>query len=475
MKRIQEWSIGKCGKIKSVRNKYMFLKRIENVLLLLFLFFLPWQTRYIWHYGQLNGGPWEYGTFSVYGTEILLWLILVIFFVHNFLKKEVWLGLFKKKNFFNLLFIVSLALTGVSVILSENLSVSYYYILRILEALALVVVLISVHYNRSETASSEGDRTGNSRLAALWLGGVLQGVLAIYQFLTQHVFASSWLGMASQEAMQGGASVIEFADQRWLRAYGSFGSPNSLGIYLAVLFVLGFILYLKTISPRYKIIYSAGQLLILSGLLLSFSRGAWLSGLLGITCLSIILFYKHKDFLPLFFKQTAFAAGVIIFWVVIFYPVFTARFNLHNRLEAQSIFERQGQYKEAASFIKAKPFFGVGPGAYTYSLSKKYPDLPFWQYQPIHNIYVLALVEMGGLGILFLLLFFIQLLKIVLKNNFIYLPVLAVLFSAGMFDHWLLSMFTGIVFFCLVIALGVSSKLSSAASFPYKGEDRGGG
>jgi len=42
-------------------------------------------------------------------------------------------------------------------------------------------------------------------------------------------------------------------------------------------------------------------------------------------------------FLLLFVKQIIFALAVIIFWLVIFYPVFTARFNLNNRLEAKSI------------------------------------------------------------------------------------------------------------------------------------------
>ncbi len=424
------------------QNWDLILKKIQNWAMFIFLFLLPWQTRYIWKYGELNGGYWEYGTGSIYATEILLWGILILFFVQNFLNKEVWVSLFKKKNAFSLLFIGFLAVVGLSVILSENFDVSYNYIFHILEGMALATVLV---------------RSGqeNKYVLAIWLGGVGQGVLAIYQFLTQHVFASKWLGMAAQESYNLGPSVIQFADQRWLRAYGSFGSPNSLGIYLAVLFILGFILYFKTQIPRYKILVSVGQLLILSGLVLSFSRAAWLSALVGIVSLAVILFLKQREFSRDFIKQIIFAMGVAVFWVVIFYPVFNARFNLQNRLEATSISERKGQYSESLSFVKSNPIFGVGPGVYTFALSKKYPELVSWQLQPIHNIYLLSIVEIGVVAALFLLVLIVGLARLIFRNSPIYLPFLVVLLASGVFDHWLASMFTGIVFWWVIWGLGI--------------------
>lgn len=417
-------------------------KKLQDISMWLFLFLLPWQTRYIWEYGQLNGGYWEYGTGSIYAVEILLWVVLLLFFVNNFLNKEVWVSLFKKKNSFSLLFIGFLVAMGLSVILSENIGVSYNYIFHILESMAIMTVLARFGW-------------GNKYLLALWLGAVGQGMLAIYQFLNQSVFASKWLGMAAQESYNLGPSVIQFADQRWLRAYGSFGSPNSLGIYLAVLFILGFILYFKTQAPRYKILISVGQLLVLSGLVLSFSRAAWLATLAGLVSLVIILFLKQKEFLRDFVKQIIFAIGVVVFWVIIFYPVFSARFNLQNRLEATSVAERKGQYSESLSFIKSNAIFGVGPGVYTFALAKKYPELASWQLQPIHNIYLLSIVEMGLVLVLFFLFLIAGLIKLIFRSNLIYLPVLVALLASGLFDHWLVSMFTGVVFWWVIWGLGI--------------------
>ena len=454
------------------------MQKIINYLLLLFLFLLPLQTRWIWHYGELNKGYWEYGTFSIYATEILLWVILLLFFVQNFIGKDAWAGLLANKKAKSL--VLFLLFFGLSAALSVNFWVSYNFVFHILEGMALFVVLSTVIPAKAGIQSPvnlDSRFRGNDRAIALWLGAVAQGALAISQFLNQHIFASSWLGMAEQSAKELGPSVIEFANQRWLRAYGSFGSPNSLGIYLAVLFVLGLILYLKAESGRNKILISAGQLFILSGLLLSFSRGAWLAAAVGIVSLLVVISTgaKRNGEIPYtsgvkaclpagrdpstavgmtlvkdFAKQISFASAVIIFWVVIFYPVFTARFDFGNRLEAKSISERQNQYAEAFSFIKSNPILGVGPGAYTYALYKKYPTLSSWQYQPIHDIYLLAVVEVGLAGFIFLFFLFKRLFGMIIKNNLIYAPAVATLIFSGIFDHWLVSMFTGIIFWWVV-------------------------
>ena len=478
------------------------MQKLIKYLLLIFLFLLPWQTRYIWHYGELNGGFWEYGTFSIYATEILLWIILLLFFVQHFLNKSFWVKLKEKKSKRGLAFILFLVFLAFSTVLSNNFWVSYNYAFHILEAMALMVVLSGVIPTAVDGSLKPDERDSsitlrsnrNDRLTvALWLGGVVQGALAIYQFLTQNISGSKWLGMAEHSARQLGASVVEFGDQRWLRAYGGFGSPNSLGIYLVVLFVLGLVLYLKTESARIKIVISVGQIFILSGLLVSFSRGAWIAAVAGVAVLFVVVIsplprgseegvavdcdanddvksngkppltppWKGGDdtrtALKQFIKQILFALAVVIFWLIIFYPVFTARFNFNNRLEAKSISERKGQYTEVLSFIKSNPVLGVGPGAYTLVLWEKYPKLPSWQYQPVHNIYLLAMVEWGLAGAIMLIFLFGYLLEKIIAKSLWLMPAVVTLLAAGIFDHWLASMYTGIIFLWVIIGLGLSS------------------
>ena len=56
-------------------------KLIEKILeggIYLWVFLLPWQTRLIVSPGTLNGDSWEYGTISLYGLDILLFILIIL-------------------------------------------------------------------------------------------------------------------------------------------------------------------------------------------------------------------------------------------------------------------------------------------------------------------------------------------------------------------------------------------------------------
>lgn len=418
--------------------------------MLLFLFLLPWQTRLIWHAGQLNGGYWEYGTFSFYGSEILLWMIIILFAVHLFWKKKFWSEITTKEHFkthrINLLIgFAVLAFMALLIEHSLDWDVSYNFVFHILEAFCIFVILLNFENK-------------NRLLPALWLGGVVQGLLATQQFLIQSVFASKWLGMAGQTAKDLGASVVEFGDQRWLRAYGSFGSPNSLGIYLAMLLVIGVILYINEDRPLFKIFFMVGQIFILSGLLFSFSRGAMLSAAAGILSLFLILLKKEKNKIQFFARQIFMFVLFSGFLMAIFFPVFTARLNLNNRLEQQSVSERGAQYGEAMNILNNHILLGVGPGAFTLALFRENTSLQAWQYQPVHNIYLLMLSEIGLIGAVLLFILFVQMFERIIKNNPVFIPVIVTLILAGIFDHWLWSMYTGLIFWWVIWGMGMENK-----------------
>jgi len=65
----------------------MFLNKIRKITLdkileysvYLVVFLLPLQTRWMAKLGELNGGYWEYGTYSLYFIDILILLIFFLF------------------------------------------------------------------------------------------------------------------------------------------------------------------------------------------------------------------------------------------------------------------------------------------------------------------------------------------------------------------------------------------------------------
>lgn len=458
-------------------------------LLAIFLFLLPWQTRWIFNPAYLNDGFWEYGTRSLYGTEMLLWTIFVLFIINQIRQKT-----YRKIPLLHC-FIASLFLltVGLNVFQSSNPNVSLYFILRIVEGVGLCLVLSQINFST------------NKLLFTFWFGGVVQGILAIVQFFTQEVWASKWLGMAAHLGSDLGAAVIETGEERWLRAYGSFGWPNSLGIYLAVVWVVGFVLYYRTSchpersgsdvaggvtqskdplnnrgilqscepvcrqaglpqndkikiqTSKWKTLITAGQLIILSGLILSFSRGAWIAAGIGvITLLLIIITMKqYNNEIMMFIQQLVYSTLIVVFFLATLFPLFTTRLNTTARLENRSVSERISQYTQAKNIITHNVWSGIGPGAYTFYLYKLNPSLAVWEYQPVHNIYLLIIAETGVVFLCFYVLVFSYLVNFIWKRHSLFLSIVVVLLVAGLFDHWLWSMYAGQILWWSVLGFGI--------------------
>jgi len=430
-------------------------QKIINYSLLLLIFLLPWQTRLIYRYAFLNGQPWEYGRLSLYGTEILIWLIVLLALIERVRKKYFWRNLsapeYLKNNWKNLVFVLSfLVFNGLMIGHSLDPDISYQHALRILGGICLALVMADF-----------GPTIYKKAVGVLWASALVQSCLAVWQFFTQKISANKWLGLSAQDPSDAGVSVIQFANQRWLRAYGSFGWPNSLGIYLAVCLVLGLMAYLfyrqsSQGNKKYDKIFLAGQLVILTGLILSFSRGAWIGAVAGLFFL-VFAYYKNSSARDFLAGQLAYYLVVVLIWLIILAPLFYARFNLDNSVEKVSIEEHRSQYGQSVGVIKNNLFLGVGSGAYTLNLYYNDPNLSGWQYQPAHNIYVLWLAENGLIGIAFYFFIFLFLVYQLRRFNLPYLAVILVMAIGGFFDHWLWTLFGGMIFWWLVWGIGLAS------------------
>lgn len=173
----------------------------------------------------------------------------------------------------------------------------------------------------------------------------------------------------------------------------------------------------------------AGMLIGLAGLILSYSRGAWLALLLG-TVAGILIHYKQIK------KAIAFLfvlLGCLLVWLntnnhyLKFSPdyqhtIFHTDFNEHLQatitLKDVSNAERFYRWVAAFHMVREKPITGFGPNnfydnyrAYTSNLFKTWvsnnPD-----HSSVHNYFLLVALEQGLVGcILFILLFFGMIIK----------------------------------------------------------------
>lgn len=438
--------------------KKIKLAKIIEYSFYLFIFLLPWQTRLIWQDAYLNGFVWEYGRLSLYGVEILLWLIL-IFYTFWLFKK----GYFKKINFDQIysrlkkpeiliywLLVLFLVIAGVSVIWSMNAQIAYYRFFILLEASAMLSMFLLFNFNYE-------------KIATCWVASAaVQGVFAIWQFFAQYVFANKWLGLAEHYSTVGGSIILQTNSERWLRAYGSLPHPNILAGFLVI--GLLFLVYLALIAKRrgQRIFILASLLAITPAIFFSFSRSAWVAMIVTFLLFGIWTFYhKNKIWRSGFLKIVLLILIILVFLGFNFQQPVLTRLTGEQDLEVASIYLRVAFTKQAWQIIQQHPWQGIGIGNYTLGVYQIVNGAwPGYYYQPVHNIYILILTELGMVGLMVfftiggLLLWQLKTSVFSLDKMISFLALVAILIIS-LFDHYFWTLYFGVLIFWLILAFNL--------------------
>ncbi|MDD2807389.1 MAG: O-antigen ligase family protein [Patescibacteria group bacterium] len=426
---------------------------------------MPWQTRLIWQDAFLNGFVWEYGRMSLYGTEILLWLLLLcyaawLFSVHpkpSFSLEFFFHGLKKPAVIIYGLVVLFLLFAAVSMTWSVDRSLAWYGWVRLVEAIALMslVVVFKPKVSRDEITFSG--------LAFVWvLSSSLQSIFASWQFFSQYTFANKWLGLASHFPNISGSIILQTSNERWLRAYGSLPHPNILGGFLAAgLFFLIFLAF-ENASRRRRIFVATNLIIILPALFFSFSRSAWLALITGLFIFGGWFIKKPSGFEKNYFAK-------ILFLVVLLIAILA--FNLVDPLltrlegiepnEVDSIQQRLTYSEQALQLISQRPLSGYGINNYTLAIDRNIDSTwPGYYYQPVHNIYLLAFTELGLIGgsIFTLLIFLLLFYSFKYLNNLETVTAFSLLLGAliiGLVDHYFWTLYCGLLFFWLIVGINI--------------------
>ncbi len=437
------------------------MQKLEKIIeygFYLFIFLLPWQTRLIWQDAFLNGYVWEYGRFSLYGSQILLWLILFLFVIKLFKStagrklnlKDFWQHLKNPAVFIYWLIIIFVLVAALSACWSLNSSLAYYRWFVLVQAVAALVLVMLSDFKLE-------------KIAAVWVASAgIQSIFAIWQFFAQVVPANKWFGLALHLPTIPGSIILQTQTERWLRAYGSLPHPNILAGFLviAVLFLLYLAFLAKNRSQRIFVLVSL--LAIIPALFFTFSRSAWIAIIVCLLILSGWLYRQkqylwNKTFLKIFLLTVLM---VVILGINLRGPLAT-RIKGDQDLEVASIQLRMTYTRQAWDLIKEQPWQGTGIGNYTLVVFQKINNnWPGYYYQPVHNIYLLVLAETGifgaaafGLILLLLLLFFAKKAG-QLDGVIIFLGLLSILIIS-LFDHYFWTIEFGVLIFWLVLGLNL--------------------
>lgn len=431
----------------------MSIDKLKEYSLYLVAFLLPWQARWIIRPGQINGGYNEYLTISLYAVDVILLILLATFSITEY--KRFKKSAEKEKDLkINLIWwlIAGLELTiFISLFLAEDLLLAVYKYAVFLLGVGLFWLLQRLDFSRF-------------KLLSVFLFSLsIQAGLAVFQFLNQYAPSFKWLGLAEHDPQELGVSVVEAIGpggigERWLRAYGGMDHPNILGGTLVVGLLFLFFLFLKNgknlvgkTGSYFLMVFGA---VLTSGVILSFSRNAWLS--LGLSLLVILIglfIAKNKFGVKRFFELALVSVFVFIIFFISYQNIFLARFDLDNRLESKSYNERVDSMEKSSEIIQDNPL-GVGIGNYALALEEEIGDKKAWNYQPVHNTYLLILSELGFAGLIFFLgvivYFGVRLIK---REDYIKFAILTSIVVMMLFDHWWWSLHFGVLFFWFVLGV----------------------
>lgn len=248
--------------------------------------------------------------------------------------------------------------------------------------------------------------------AVVLAGGFLAGITVVQEVtktysneyggfaLTKIVDAQGYLDEADTETGQvdsEGRSVSR------PRASGPIGDPNFYGQILCVVLPMAAVLLFSDCNRWSRILALTTTLLLVSAILLTFSRGAMIAVVLLAVLLILSGYLKIRYFLIL---------SLFIATVIYLKPAYQTRLNTFSFVESHGMRQADYSVRERATILLASvrvfldhPIFGVGPGQSPkyiagYGNADGYTKVR--KDMEAHNTYLQQLDETGLVGFLFL-------------------------------------------------------------------------
>jgi hypothetical protein len=220
-------------------------------------------------------------------------------------------------------------------------------------------------------------------LTAFLAGLGIQALIGLGQVVRQGPLGLP--GELTLDPAREGASIIAVGGSRWLRAYGLTFHPNVLGGFMAV----GLLVSLPLLERRsIQLVWW----LVWIGLLLSFSRAAWLGAGLALPPLAAWLAWRHPHLRRALRNSVALAAIAMVLVGTLFSGQLLARVGSLAVAEDQSLRERGEMIVLALEIIAARPLTGVGAGNFPLAMQASGTStLP----QFAHNVPILLAAEIG--------------------------------------------------------------------------------
>src|SRR3989344_610013 len=334
--------------------------------------------------------------------------------------------------------------------------------------------------------------------------GLFQAIIGIWQYLIQHSVGLFWLKESLISPNIPGVAKVIFGGEKFIRAYGLFPHPNILGGFLLFSIIITWV-YWKLIkiplnppftkeengivpcgtifklSPFLKGRNKEGFLKIalfiqFIALMITFSKSAILGLIMAILYIFLKIYRNrivpcgtiHKNLLRNMF-QVEHIKRLLLLSLISLLLIIAIKPNI-NSLILKSLNERIIYLNLSDKIISDNPIFGIGNGQFVLEMQKySVIILESWQFQPVHNVFLLIWSELGLIGLILFLWFLWRIFKFSpfskgrLERDF-YLTIILKSVVIGfifimLFDHYFWDIQQGQILFWLTAGLlvGVNS------------------
>ena len=264
-------------------------------------------------------------------------------------------------------------------------------------------------------------------LVALLISGSFELFLSLIQLINKHsvqgvfyYFGERLLSLSTPGVAKATIQGVEF-----LRPYGTFSHPNSLaGFFLLLYFlVLTYKKFNRYLALKYLFLFISSILVFIS-----FSKVAIVSFLILTTCY-LILNTKLSC-------RLCKIARVLVLFIVslIFLSAATDPLTVNKRIELM---------KNSVTIILRYPVQGVGLGSYLIEQAKFSSRFYLFFNQPVHNIFLLFISEMG----------------LIIGGFLLYRLIDQLIIFTGFFDHYWLTLQQNFLLMGLVMGVILSRTL----------------
>jgi len=389
-------------------------EKIENFIFALLLFLFPSQLAlHFWPESSFVFGiRVDYLSPAIYLTDILI-LVLIGFWAFGR-----WSDFIKTLKKYRKTIYIFVLLAGTNILFSTFSQLSFFRWLKYLEFLIFAIYLKSKE---------------NYPLTPLYLSAVFFSFIGILQFATGGTLGGImyFFGERLFDISTPGIALFNINGREFLRAYSTFAHPNSMAGYLGALSI--YLLLSKRLKElNYKLL---GFGIILLGFVLTFSTSAFVAVLLSLLIYKMLVKYQPKD------KLVDFLLTVVVAMSILQIPLSGNGFIVRE-FTTERVAQRLTLAKGAGEMILKHPIFGEGLNTFIPNLSnyQTKDGNAIWLLQPVHNIFLLVLSEIGIIGLLiFMVLIYSVLKKSQKKKEYYLLIPLVFIILTGTTDHYWLT------------------------------------